>query len=309
MAMAFLMGADRNRYGKLIEYLENAFTQGQDNYPRTVTGAYAILTTWKQRNIVHVLGSASEGVSFANIDGGGSDDENDVEGETTLTNDGKKSAKRAGKARITCFICNEMGHYSNECPKERLTGKQHLMAGMAAGEFDDNGSEFSFHQGGNRRSVLLNQPSALVPKDRILLDNQSTVDVFYNAWLLKNIQKAESCMDIHCNAGVTSTELVGDLPGYGEVWYHPILSLARVKDRHRVTFDSTDGHQFVIHKNGGTSRKFHESQRGLYFLNTKTAGTALVTTVADKKSKYSNRDYSRALLARKLQNIIGRPST
>jgi hypothetical protein len=34
-----------------------------------------------------------------------------------------------------------------------------------------------------------------------------------------------------------------------------------------------------------------------------------VSTVADKKSKYSNRDYSRAVLARKLQNIIGRPST
>jgi hypothetical protein len=173
LAMAFLMEADRNRYGKLIEDLENAFTQGQDNYPRTVTGAYAMLTTWKQRNIVHVLGSASEGVSFANIDGGGSDDDNDIEEETALTNDGKKSTKRAGKAHITCFNCNEMGHYSNECPKERLTGKQHLMAGMAAGEFDDNGYEFSFHQGGNRRSVVMNQPSAPVPKDWILLDNQS----------------------------------------------------------------------------------------------------------------------------------------
>jgi hypothetical protein len=63
---------------------------------------------------VHVLGSASEGVSFANIDGGDSDNENDVGGEIALTNDGKKPAKRAGKAHITCFNCNEMGHYSNE---------------------------------------------------------------------------------------------------------------------------------------------------------------------------------------------------
>jgi hypothetical protein len=107
------------------------------------------------------------------------------------------------------------------------------------------------------------------------------------ARLLKNIRKADSFMDINC---------VGDLPGYGEVWYHPngianILSLAWVKDRHRVTFDSTDGNQFVIHKSDGTSRKFHESRRGLYFLDTKTAGTALVTTVADKKSEYSDRDY------------------
>jgi hypothetical protein len=205
LAMAFLMGADRNRYGKLIEDLENAFTQGQDNYPRTVTGAYTMLTTWKQRNIVHVLGSASEGVSFANVEGGGSDDENNVEGEIALTNDGKKSAKRAGKAHITCFNCNEMGHYSNECPKERLTGKHHLMAGMAAGEFDNNVSEFTFHQGANRSSVMMNQPSSVVLKDWILLDNQSIVDVFYNDRLLKNIRKADSFMDIHCNAGVAST--------------------------------------------------------------------------------------------------------
>mgnify|MGYP003502657285 CR=1 FL=1 len=50
-------------------------------------------------------------------------------------------------------------------------------------------------------------------------------------------------MDIHWNAGVASTNMIGDLPGYGTVWYHPngianILSLARVKDRHRITFDS-----------------------------------------------------------------------
>jgi hypothetical protein len=43
-------------------------------------------------------------------------------------------------------------------------------------------------------------------------------------------------MDIHCNAGVTSTNLVGDLPGYGKVWFNPngianILSLLRVKEQ------------------------------------------------------------------------------
>jgi hypothetical protein len=206
-----------------------------------------MLTTWKQRNIVHVLGSGSEGVSFTNVEGSDSDNENNTKEGIALTNDDKKPArKRVGKAHITCFNYNEMGHYSNECPKERLTGKQHLMAGVVDGEFEDNGFEFTFHQGANRRSVLLNQPSSAVPKDWILLDNQSIVDVFYNERLLKNIRKADSFMDIHCNAGVTSTNLVGDLPGYGEVWYHPsgianILSLARVKNRHRVTFDSTDG--------------------------------------------------------------------
>jgi hypothetical protein len=217
-----------------------------------------MLTIWKQRNIAHVLGSSSEGVSFTNVKGSDSDDGNNTKEGIALTNDGKKPAKRAGKAHITCFNCNEMGHYSNECPKERLTGKQHLMAGVVDGEFEDDGFEFTFRQGANHRSVLLNQPSSAVPNDWILLDNQSVVNVFYNERLLKNIRKADSFMDIHCNTGVTSTNLIGDLPGYGEVWYHPngianILALAQVKDRHRVTFDSTDGgNQFVIqHKSDG----------------------------------------------------------
>jgi GTPase Era involved in 16S rRNA processing len=34
LAVAFLLGSDRNQYGKLIENLENDFTQGQDIYPR-----------------------------------------------------------------------------------------------------------------------------------------------------------------------------------------------------------------------------------------------------------------------------------
>jgi hypothetical protein len=59
------------------------------------------------------------------------------------------------------------------------------------------------------------------------------VDVFYNGALLKNIQKHDSYMDIHCNAGVASMNLLGDLPGYRTVWFHPngianILSLAHM---------------------------------------------------------------------------------
>jgi hypothetical protein len=39
------------------------------------------------------------------------------------------------------------------------------------------------------------------------------------------------------------------------------------------------------------------------------SGGTLVNTVADNCSSYTNRDYSRAVLARKLQKIIGQPST
>jgi hypothetical protein len=39
------------------------------------------------------------------------------------------------------------------------------------------------------------------------------------------------------------------------------------------------------------------------------AGITLVNTVEKNKSKHANRDYSRAVLARKLQKVLGRSST
>jgi hypothetical protein len=93
----------------------------------------------------------------------------------------------------------------------------------------------------------------------MLLDNQSTVDLFYNSALLKNIRQVDAYMDIHCNAGITSTNMVGDLPGYGKVWFHPngianILSLARVKEQgYHVTYNSNNGNKFLIHKPDKTS--------------------------------------------------------
>ena len=106
-----------------------------------------------------------------------------------------------------------------------------------------------------------------VPATWILLDNQSTVDIFQNGLLLKNIRESRTSMRIHCNAGVTTTKQIGDLPGYGVVWYHPngianILSVARVKEHgYRVTFDSDNGNAFHVHKPDGTVRIFSQSDR------------------------------------------------
>ena len=44
---AFLMGSDRSRFGCLLEKLENDFTAGNDNYPKTLTDAYNMLLEWK----------------------------------------------------------------------------------------------------------------------------------------------------------------------------------------------------------------------------------------------------------------------
>ena len=92
----------------------------------------------------------------------------------------------------------------------------------------------------------------------VLLDNQSTVDVFWNKELLKDIHEADTTLDIHCNAGVSSTNKMGTLLGYGRVWYHPssianILSLSQVWEHYQVTFNSEVENRFLVTKPNGTT--------------------------------------------------------
>ncbi len=48
--------------------------------------------------------------------------------------------------------------------------------------------------------------------------------------------------------------MIGDIPGYpGEVWYNPkgnanILSMANVKKYYQITYDSSQGDRFIVHK-------------------------------------------------------------
>ena len=87
-------------------------------------------------------------------------------------------------------------------------------------------------------NVLGQKSSSTINIYWCLLDNQSTVDIFCNAFYLSNIRTApgNKQMHIYCNAGVLVVTKVGDMAGYGTVWYHHkaivnILSKYRVEDR------------------------------------------------------------------------------
>jgi hypothetical protein len=172
-------------------------------------------------------------------------------------------------------------------------------------ETPNNGGGFSF----------LQSAALPIPATWILLDNQSTIDLFCNLKLLKNICHSDTRMNVRYNAGQHSTNMVGDLPGYGTVWYKlnsitNILSLKRVASKYRVEFDSESGGLFIVTKPNGTMFEFRESEGGLYYLDTNNAtATVLINTVADNKVNYMNDDYLKAVRARELQINIGRPST
>ena len=81
--------------------------------------------------------------------------------------------------------------------------------------------------------TLLNGQGKL-PESWILLDTRSLANLISNPSLLKDIHTVDRTMNIHCNAGYTSTNQMGHMGDYlVPVWYNPegianILSLDNV---------------------------------------------------------------------------------
>ena len=70
--------------------------------------------------------------------------------------------------------------------------------------------------------------------------------------------------------------------------------------------------EFIVYKEDGTERGFKESARGLYYLDINTKQTnnikeasndaiILINTVEDNKTRYTECDYSKAVIAHPLQ--------
>jgi hypothetical protein len=68
LAVAFLSASDKSRYGKLLEYLENDFTKGTKNYPKSLTSAYNLMVNYKNyHKPASRIYNDSDGVAFANV--------------------------------------------------------------------------------------------------------------------------------------------------------------------------------------------------------------------------------------------------
>ena len=76
---------------------------------------------------------------------------------------------------------------------------------------DDDYEGFAFMQEEANDVNCNMNGKARIPDSWILLDSQSTVDVFMNKKLLKNVHDTKKPLSLHCNAGVATVNKVGDL--------------------------------------------------------------------------------------------------
>ena len=147
LALAFLMGSDQSRFGRLLEKLENDFMAGHDNYPKTLTDAYNMLLEWKDDPRLLMRMAGSDGISFTTMTTEMNEEQNiKAEGahpretETTHTNttlgqggrgrvggrNGGRGGRGSNRDNIQCFRCGAMGHYASQCP-ETLEDAQRML--------------------------------------------------------------------------------------------------------------------------------------------------------------------------------------
>ena len=94
LSMIFLAGVDKNRYGKLLEDLNNSYLSQKDNYPSNIDSTLTLLSNYQDHKTILKV---------------------DDNGNKIL---GHNYAQQIDKHWIRCYKCNEYGHVQKDCPKK-----------------------------------------------------------------------------------------------------------------------------------------------------------------------------------------------
>ncbi len=165
---------------------------------------------------------------------------------------------------VCCRLCGKLGHTSAVCPDAKPPAQVHAMSADT-----DDASVAS-----DASSVIIltqKMRCSSIPPDYLLIDSQSTTNLFSNPEHVNNVHPAAQPINIHCNKGLMTTFTVADL-GSNEVYLNKdgitnVLSLFLHSKKHHITYDSHDCRGvFKVHTSGGLV-EFKPTSHGLHALD------------------------------------------
>jgi hypothetical protein len=145
-------------------------------------------------------------------------------------------------------------------------------------------------------------------REIILLDSQSTMDLFCNAALVSKTSKSKSSMRLKSNGGTMAVSHKATLLGYNtSVWFSTraitnIIALRNLIEQYRITYDNDDL-MFVVHHESESkpNMEFRMHESGLhYYYQRKEAHLTFVNTVSENKEGFMQRQIKGADLTRNL---------
>ena len=108
--MCLIVSAESDRYSGFLNHLKNSALLGTDNYPKNTTDAYDVLCHYKKPAPSHQVQALPAAVTFVqSVD--------TEKNKTTPGNDGVSFPE------VTCYLCQETGHYAENCPSSMVNNR------------------------------------------------------------------------------------------------------------------------------------------------------------------------------------------
>eukprot|EP00977_Amphora_coffeiformis_P015104 scaffold4414_cov127-Amphora_coffeaeformis.AAC.1 len=243
LAYLFLIGAHSLKYGSLIKTLAQSFSLGTNQYPATLAEAFAVLerhphdATYRQ-HMAKKGGKLKEPPKNPHAP---------PHNPRTTTPPDEPVELSFAQLENRCYCCGKKGHYSTKCkdrnkPKDQwayvntpeLKGMQQFIEGQAPqpaaappvaaapasstaaqppAPIDWMAHQMGYlHQGQEPITDTHCFSQAVDMKKWLLLDSQSTVNLFCNPDYVENIRPANATLILTTNAGSKGIDQQADVP-------------------------------------------------------------------------------------------------
>jgi hypothetical protein len=153
-------------------------------------------------------------------------------------------------------------------------------------------------------------------KEVILLDSQSTMDLFCNAALVSKISKSRFNMRLKSNGGTMVVTQKATMEGYNKtIWFSTraitnIIALRNLIDQYRLTYDSDDL-MFVVNRESESKPniEFNIHKSGLHYYDPrKEHHLTFINTVSENRPGFTKRQIKCVEIARNLYKTLSYPS-
>jgi hypothetical protein len=347
LSYAFLRQSGAAQHGNLKVDLQNDFTTGDNRYPKNRQQTLHLLDKYNKTVVPKAV--QSEGASFAQR----GSDKSDKSGNGKDSFDKKywkdKECYKCHKKGHPASHCNgdDDDNKSQKSTASSVTNlkkdlksmKKALMtvntqlaqlkeddSDLSESEEEEEHSHFQFQftqydqQFEPRIAQLFKQAHGRKIKldltEVILLDIQSTMDLFCNRSLVERTFDSNSKMRLKSNGGTMVVTHKATMPGYqNNVWFSEkaitnIIALSNLIKQYRVTYDS-DELIFVVHREPAnkSNMEFRMHKSGLHNYDPRKDNEfAFVSTVSENKEGFTKKQIKGAETARALYATLSYPS-
>eukprot|EP00980_Cylindrotheca_fusiformis_P016550 scaffold4962_cov112-Cylindrotheca_fusiformis.AAC.4 len=322
----FLKNSDRKRFGQLVNGFATQYALGNDQYPKTLIAAVDVMSKVK----ISRDRDRNRTENRNRNDGNGG---NCGEHQASFAQRGQQGRERR------CYCCGSPDHVVPQCPerqtrareewfdRQNRTGRQqqqHHQNNDVQDQDDvsirseDDRSVSSTVQTraswANRqfyqRAMGLHSEDSVV-EDKMLqvwtLDSATTCSIAANEKLVDNVRFTKDKIELNTNAGSKIIDEVCDVENIGTIRFNKdgianILGLCDLKKKYRMTLDTAKDDAFCVHTKDGIIQ-FSADKSGLYTFDPRQAlkekQSSHVATVQENREGFTDRQYKRALEARK----------